>query len=571
VSATQRDRAGNLSALGAALVLEIDTTAPEALGAPVLAAASDSGALGDNITNVGRPVLSGSAAADAAVTLYDSDGTTVLGTTTADGLGNWSIISSTLAVGVHTLTARQSDVAGNASAAGVALSLTIEAPPAPPPVTPPSGVVDGVTVTQQAVTLPGGAGTRVTVPIVPPDRVESSGNAGLADIPLASSNGASLLLAQLSAGVGLEATGGPVAPAGDPLQQLIQAIVGATPGYSSDEQGHLTGNGLTFLEQLSASVPLRVQTIVPTSAASAPGATLTLTGTSTPELHTALVIDTKALAPEAVLQLNAVDFAAIVGAANVTANAEGQILSGDQAAQRFAVSADSGSAVFAGGGSDTLAFDSAIATPAAPATPTGASAALIELPGSAPGTSVLHGGLGADSATFNGAIDSYTVERHYGHVVVASKAQPEDAALVINAENLVFTDTTVALDDGDAIEAIAGLYRTTLGRQADYLGIDFWSEATATRTTLGAVTLAIIESPESQALSAKVFTGDNANDVGLLYQAIFDRAADADGLDYWSTALDAGATPEQVAGLMMTSPEIAQYQIAPAGWDFQVG
>ena len=41
------------------------------------------------------------------------EGTTVLGSTTADGSGNWSITSSALADGVHNLTARATDLAGN--------------------------------------------------------------------------------------------------------------------------------------------------------------------------------------------------------------------------------------------------------------------------------------------------------------------------------------------------------------------------------------------------------------------------------------------------------------------------
>ena len=72
-----------------------------------------------NVTGTG-------AESGAMVTLYDTDGTTVLGTGTADGGGNWSINSSALTVGTHTLTARQTDRAGNTSALSPALVVTIE-------------------------------------------------------------------------------------------------------------------------------------------------------------------------------------------------------------------------------------------------------------------------------------------------------------------------------------------------------------------------------------------------------------------------------------------------------------
>ena len=55
----------------------------------------------DNLTNDTTPTVTGSGAeAGATVTLYDTNGTTVLGTATADGSGNWSITSSTLSAGV---------------------------------------------------------------------------------------------------------------------------------------------------------------------------------------------------------------------------------------------------------------------------------------------------------------------------------------------------------------------------------------------------------------------------------------------------------------------------------------
>jgi hypothetical protein len=60
------------------------------------------------------------------VTLYDTDGTTSLGTATAAGDGSWTITASTLASGAHTLTARQTDLAGNTSAASASLVVTID-------------------------------------------------------------------------------------------------------------------------------------------------------------------------------------------------------------------------------------------------------------------------------------------------------------------------------------------------------------------------------------------------------------------------------------------------------------
>ena len=66
------------------------------------------------------------------MTLFDTNGTTVLGTAMADGAGNWSITSSTLSGGSHTLTAKQTDIAGNTSVASAGLAVTIDTTAAAP-------------------------------------------------------------------------------------------------------------------------------------------------------------------------------------------------------------------------------------------------------------------------------------------------------------------------------------------------------------------------------------------------------------------------------------------------------
>lgn len=108
------------------IVVAIGRPAPAAPSPPALAPGSDSGALGDGITSDATPTVAGTAAANATVKLYDSDGITLLGTTTADGSGDWSITSSTLSEGTHSLKATQAIGAGAASALSGGLALTID-------------------------------------------------------------------------------------------------------------------------------------------------------------------------------------------------------------------------------------------------------------------------------------------------------------------------------------------------------------------------------------------------------------------------------------------------------------
>ena len=105
-----------------ALSVTIDTSAPVV---PSIAAFStDSGTVGDGITNDNTLTLTGSAEANATVKVYD--GATLLGSATADGSGNWSYTTAALTNGAHSLTATATDVAGNTSAASSALSVTID-------------------------------------------------------------------------------------------------------------------------------------------------------------------------------------------------------------------------------------------------------------------------------------------------------------------------------------------------------------------------------------------------------------------------------------------------------------
>src|SRR4029079_515241 len=122
IAARATDLAGN-QATSTALVVTIDTNGP-AVHVPDLAAARDSGSSNsDNVTNITLPVFTGTA--DVGATAQLLEGSTVLGTATADSAGHWSITSSTLAGGVHSITARATNLAGNQTTSA-ALVVTID-------------------------------------------------------------------------------------------------------------------------------------------------------------------------------------------------------------------------------------------------------------------------------------------------------------------------------------------------------------------------------------------------------------------------------------------------------------
>lgn len=112
------------------LSLTIDTTPPPAPSALSLDPSTDDGAAGDNLTSNPAPEIDGKGEAGDTVTL--SEGAATLGAGTVDPNGGWSIASSTLTTGPHSLTATETDLAGNASAPSSPLDLTIGPPPIGP-------------------------------------------------------------------------------------------------------------------------------------------------------------------------------------------------------------------------------------------------------------------------------------------------------------------------------------------------------------------------------------------------------------------------------------------------------
>ncbi|MBP2314769.1 SwmB domain-containing protein [Azospirillum soli] len=249
------------------------------------------------------------------------------------------------------------EVAGSDFAVQITMSGTAPPPPpsTPDPAPPSPTTVDGVPVQTGSVTNSDGTISQtITIPVVTASRPEQVGNNTVADIPLVTGGGASLLTAQVPTGFGLTVSGsGAPKAAGSSLSDLVREIQTRTTAGSAD-QTQLTGGGSGFLQGLPADAPLLVQTIVPTTApgATAPGTPLVITGTPAGAgPQTALVIDTRNLPSGSEIQLQNVEFAAVIGAARVTGGEGSQSVWGDGAAQYIVLGADDDT-LHGGGGDD---------------------------------------------------------------------------------------------------------------------------------------------------------------------------------------------------------------------------
>src|SRR6185295_6591816 len=153
---TATDAAGNTGVASSALNVTIDTTAPTI--PTITSFSTDSGVVGDGITNDNALTLTGTAEAGSTVKVYD--GATLLGSALASGTGAWSYTTAVLPNGGHSLTATATDAAGNTGVASSALNVTIDTTAPTTPL-----IASGVVVNTNEIALTGTAEANATVKV----------------------------------------------------------------------------------------------------------------------------------------------------------------------------------------------------------------------------------------------------------------------------------------------------------------------------------------------------------------------------------------------------------------------
>lgn len=131
-TARATDIAGNVGQKSTILDIDVSSPAPSLPGAPsIVSFSTDSGKVGDFITNDNTLTIKGLADANSTVVVYDK--AKKIGTTTSDDSGAWSFVTAPLKDGAHNLTAQVADGSGQTGPASSVLAVTIDtlAPNAP--------------------------------------------------------------------------------------------------------------------------------------------------------------------------------------------------------------------------------------------------------------------------------------------------------------------------------------------------------------------------------------------------------------------------------------------------------
>jgi len=380
-------------------------------------------------------------------------------------------------------------------------------------------IIDGAEVQITIETAPLGDVTRtVLVPTIQPGRQDQNGN-DVADIPLLNlPSGAAALTAHLPIGYGVRMAG-PQAP---------QTALRTLDMLDAQIRAHVPAAGqAAMIDALSAqsywdfnSVFL-LSTVSPTTATNvAPGAVMGLTSRPGTSLS-AVLIDTNGQGDAAHLALSGFNLTLITGAGTFDQVPGQANIIADGASQTFIL--DGGQdRVSAGGGNDRIIVGESIQDTIGHIS-----------------FNIMDGGAGYDTLQLKRASrDDYAFFAYDTQDGNASFGMRPGNLLNMSyqANNIeAFHFAEAGADTGER-GSVTRLYETLLERSPDAGSLDYWMRTLAGAASLEDVTQSILASSE---LAGDVPQANGAY-VTWLYGQVLGRAADAGGLAYWMATLASG-------------------------------
>lgn len=175
------------------------------------------------------------------------------------------------------------------------------------------------------------------------------------------------------------------------------------------------------------------------------------------------------------------------------------------------------------------------------------------------GDDTLAGGAGTDTASTAALRRQTSVSDPAG--ASGALSGPEGADTLSSIEVLRFTDGALYLAPDTVGAGVGRLYLATLGRPADAIGLGAWSAA----LEAGALSPndAVSGFTGSAEFAQRYGAPDNTGFVTLLYGNVLGRAPDAEGLAFWSAALNSGAATRQQTVLGFS--DSAEFKAQTAG------
>jgi hypothetical protein len=121
---------------------------------------------------------------------------------------------------------------------------------------------------------------------------------------------------------------------------------------------------------------------------------------------------------------------------------------------------------------------------------------------------------------------------------IADKNGANGSDQLVNVERAVFGDTAVALDIDGAAGMAFRLYQAVFDRAPDPDGLGYWLDALDGGAALHAVAQSFVDSNEFKSMYGA--QPDNLSFLTALYKFALHREPDAAGLAWWNDAIQAG-------------------------------
>lgn len=379
--------------------------------------------------------------------------------------------------------------------------------------------IDGVDVQITFHTDASGDVTRtVVVPVITAARQDQNGN-DVADIPLMTiPSNAMALTAHLPTGYGLRMEG---PQASQPVSRTLDMLSAQIAAHSPAADHAPMIDALSAQSYWDFHTPFMLSTITPTMARdTAPDAILQLESTRGTALS-AVLVDTNGLGDTAHVGLSGFDITLLTGAGTFEQVPGRANIIADSASQTIIVNGGQ-DRVNAGGGDDRIIIGESIADTIGHIT-----------------INTLDGGEGYDTLQLDRATrDGYSFHagRNADGNATLSMGPVDRTNISYQISNFEALHFSEASADTSARGSVTRLYESLLDRAPDAGSLDYWMRQLAGDGTLDGVTQTIVESAE---LAGKVPMADGAY-VAWLYDQVLGRAADAGGLTYWTASLANG-------------------------------
>ena len=274
------------------------------------------------------------------------------------------------------------------------------------------------------------------------------------------------------------------------------------------------------------------------------------------------MIDASNLPTGAVLELNDIGFAAVIGDVSLSGGAGAQVIFADNGAQRIVLGADDDE-LHGGGGDDIVGSE-------------GGDDRLFGEEGNdtmfgGEGADLIHGGRDHDTVTFDGNAADYEITQENAVLTVRSLSDPSDVDTLVNVETIRFADQTINVSYDDDLSMVAGLYQQLFGRQGDLEGVQFWAKGFSDGVNAGDLILSFFASEEAHSQGFTQWGSKGEATLELLYEVLFDRDSDGDGFAFWQAMSEEGMSLKDIAEQFSRSEEMrSDHSLGAEDWQFMV-